>query len=239
VCNHAGIVDRGNANAAMAGTSVSSVTKQEELTLDSVREMSTAKRSSLKKEQLVKLVNSFIAHIDRLESDLEKNKAPINNNSELRTELRELKKAIFIVDATGANSYGDMPVGLTQEYWDTGNRSVIGWDTIHKLAAEQNGTPEASNDVVANVVFNATSVQEDNTSSKAKSAKLAKQVKLAKSTALWCLLPFTPLKQDAMQGQAEEGLPSQPPGVGLQGQQLRQQTPKGLPCGRPRQGEDP
>jgi hypothetical protein len=180
----------------MVSTSVSSVTDQEELTLDNVREMSTAKSSSLKKEQLVKLVNSFIAHIDRLESDLEKNKAPIDDDSELRTELRELKKAVFIVDATGANFYGDVPVGLTQEYWDTGNRSAIGWDAIHKLAAQQNVTPEASNDV-ANAVVNATSVEEDNTSSEAKSAKLAKQVKLAKSTALWCLSPFTPLTQEA------------------------------------------
>jgi hypothetical protein len=50
---------------------------------------------------------------------------------------------------------------------------------------------------VVNAVENATSVEEDNTSSKAKSAKLAKRVKLAKSTALWCLLPYTPLTQEA------------------------------------------
>jgi hypothetical protein len=200
VCDHTGIVNLEIAHAAMASTSVSSVTDQEEYTLDSVREMSTAKRSSLKKEQLVKLVNSFIAHIDRLELDLEKNKAPINVNddSELSTELRRLKEAVFL-DATGANAHGDVPVGLTQEYWDTGNRLVIGWDAIHKLATEQNGTPEASNDVMVNAVANAnaTSVEEDNTSSKAKSVKLAKRVKLAKSTALWCLLPFTPLMQEA------------------------------------------
>jgi hypothetical protein len=129
----------------------------------------------------VKLVNSFIAYIDRLESDLEKNKAP--SNGEIRTELRELKKD---------NAHGDVPVGLTQEYWDTGDRSDIGWDAIHKLAGEQNGTPVASNGVV-NVVANAdaTSVEEDDTS------KLAKQVKLAKSTAMWCLSPFTPLLKEA------------------------------------------
>jgi hypothetical protein len=81
----------------------------------------------------------------------------------------------------------------------TGNRSVIGWDPIHKLAPEQNGTPGASNNVagVVNAVVNMTSVEEDNTSSKAKLAKLAKRVKLAKSTALWCLSPFTPLTQEA------------------------------------------
>jgi hypothetical protein len=41
----------------------------------------------------------------------------------------------------------------------------------------------------------ATSVGGDNTT---KSAKLAKRVKLAKSTALWCLSPFTPVTQEAM-----------------------------------------
>jgi hypothetical protein len=138
VCNRAGIVNPEKAHAAMAGTSVSSVTK-EEYTLDSVREMSTA------------------------------------------------------------NAHGEVPVGLTQEYWDTGDRLIIGWDAIHKLAAEQNGTPGASNNVVVKVVANAnaTFVEEDDTSSKAKTVKLAKRVKMAKSTALWCLLPFTPLTQEA------------------------------------------
>jgi hypothetical protein len=119
-------------------------------------------------------------------------------DSELRTELRRLKEAVF-VNATGANAHGDVPVGLTQEYWDTGNRSVIGWDAIHKFAPEQNGTPGASNNVVVNAMANtnATSVEEDDTSSKAKSVKRAKRVKLAKSTALWCLMPFTPLMQEA------------------------------------------
>jgi hypothetical protein len=88
-----------------------------------------------------------------------------------------------------------VPVGLTQEYWDTGDRSDIRWDAIHKLAGEQNGTPVASNGVV-NVVAHAdaTSVEEDDTS---KSIKLAKRVKLAKSTDMWCLSPFTPLLQEA------------------------------------------
>jgi hypothetical protein len=40
------------------------------------------------------------------------------------------------------------------------------------------------------------------------------------------------------QGQAEEGLPGQPPGGGLHDQQLRQ-APEGLPRGRPLQGKGP
>jgi hypothetical protein len=50
---------------------------------------------------------------------------------------------------------------------------------------------------VVNAVVNATSVKEDNTSSKAKLDELAKRVMLAKSTALWCLSPYTPLTQEA------------------------------------------
>jgi hypothetical protein len=68
----------GKAHAPMAGSSVSSVSTDptEELTLDKVREMSTAKLHNLKKAQLVELVSSFIGHIDRLELHLEKNNAP-------------------------------------------------------------------------------------------------------------------------------------------------------------------
>jgi hypothetical protein len=155
---------------------------------------------------LQELCNTLIGHIGRLEFELEKNKAPHNVSTiddetfKLRAELKELKEAVF-VDVTGTNACGDGPVGLMQVYWDTGNRTVIGWDAIHKLAAEQ--TPNVEDDGakrgVVTAVVNATSVKEDNhnTSSKAKSAKLAKLVKLAKSTALWCLLPYIPLTQEA------------------------------------------
>jgi hypothetical protein len=166
VCDHARIVDREN---AMARTSVGSVTDEDNvLTLDEVRVMSTAKRGNLKKDQLVKLAINFIPHIDRLESDLDKYKMTFR-------ELRELKKAVF-VDTTGANAHGNVPVSLTQEYWDTGDRSDIRWDAIHKLAAEQNGSPVATNDVVS-VVANAdatsiaTSIEEDNTIFRTQAAK--------------------------------------------------------------------
>jgi hypothetical protein len=182
----------------MAGSnSVSTNTPDPPLTVANVREMGQANLQKLQKVQLLGVVNTCMSHIALLE--LEKDKAPTDDSDELRTELRELKKAVFIVNlTTGANAHGGVPVGLTQGYWDTGDRSDIGWDAIHKLAAEQNGTPVASNGVV-NAVANAdatpaTSVKEDNTSM---SVKLAKRVKLAKSTALWCLLPFTPLTQEA------------------------------------------
>jgi hypothetical protein len=96
--------------------------------------MSRAKRGNLKKDQLVRLAINFIAHIDRLESDLDKYKVALR-------ELRELKKAIF-VDATGASAHGDVPVGLTQEYWDTGDRSDIRWGAIHKLSPRSKTAPQ-------------------------------------------------------------------------------------------------
>jgi hypothetical protein len=47
---------------------------------------------------------------------------------------------------------------------------------------------------------------------------------MAKSTDLWCLTLFVPLTQEAKAKQRKVC-----PGGGLRGQQLRQQTPKGLP----------
>jgi hypothetical protein len=87
---------------------------------------------------------------------------PIDNKTfKLRSELKELKKDVFVVnDATGANAYGDVPVGLTQVYWDTGNRMVIGWDAIHRLAAEQTAEQTPNNGAkggVVNAVVNASS----------------------------------------------------------------------------------
>jgi hypothetical protein len=189
----------------MAGSSVSA--DPEELTLDNVRD-GKVKLNVLKKVQLQELCNTFIGHIGSLELELEKNKAPRNVSTsdetfKLRAELKELKEAVFI-DATGTNACGYVPVGLTQVYWDTGDRQVISWDTIHKLAAEQDSTNVEDNGTkrVVNAVVNATSVEEDNhnTSSEAKSAKLAKLAKLArlaKSTSLWCLMPYIPLTQEA------------------------------------------
>jgi hypothetical protein len=57
----------------MAGSSVSA--DPEELTLDNVRD-GKVKINVLKKVQLQELCNTFIGHIDRLELELEKNKAP-------------------------------------------------------------------------------------------------------------------------------------------------------------------
>jgi hypothetical protein len=162
-CDHARIVDQENAMTGNQETG-SFTDKDNVPTLDEVRMMSTAKRGNLKKDQLVKLAINFIAHIDRLQSDLDKYKIAFR-------ELRELKKAVF-VDGTGANAHGDVPVGLTQEYWDTGDRLDIRWDAIHKLAAEQDGSPVATNDVVS-IVANAvaTSVEEDVTILRTQAAK--------------------------------------------------------------------
>jgi hypothetical protein len=78
----------------------------------------------------------------------------------------------------------------TQDYLD---RPDTGWDAIHKLAAEQNVTPSA--DAPPNA--DAPPVGENGTGESNKTS-LAKRVKLARSTALWCLSPFTPVTQEAM-----------------------------------------
>jgi hypothetical protein len=90
------------------------------------------------------------------------------------------------------------------------DRADTGWDAILKLAAEQ--TPNAVADtappvledappVAANVAANAPHaphVGDSGTAGENDKSKLAKRVKLARSTDLWCLLPFTPVTQEAM-----------------------------------------
>jgi hypothetical protein len=77
----------------MAGSLVSAV--PDKLTLDNVRD-GKVKTNNLKKDQLQELCNTLISHIDRLELELEKNKAPHNVSTtdktfKLRAELKELK----------------------------------------------------------------------------------------------------------------------------------------------------
>jgi hypothetical protein len=194
-----------NLTPMMAGSSDSA--DQEDLTLDNLRD-GKVKLNVLKKVQLQELCNTFIVQIGRLELKLEKYKAPHNVSTiddktfKFRAELKELKEAFF-VNKTGTNACNDVLVGLTQVYWNTGDRSVIGWDAIHKLATEQNSTPETSNveddgtKRVVNAGVNAASEDNHKTSSKAKSTKLAKLVKQTKFTALWCLSPYIPLTQEA------------------------------------------
>jgi hypothetical protein len=122
---------------------------------------------------------------------------------ELRAELKELKDALF-VDENDINAMGDKPAGLTQAYWATGDRRVIRWDIINRLAEDNPYETSSGEDDIKGVVSKTPSAvnvtKEDNvsaTSSKAKSAKLAKLVKMAKSTDLWCLSPYVPLSQEA------------------------------------------
>jgi hypothetical protein len=175
----------------MAGGSTSSVSTNpahHKLTLDIVRD-GHVKYKNLKKDQLKELCAIFLDIIEDLELRLEEAKAPHNvstpnKNFELRAELKELKEAVF-VNKNGTNAMGDKPAGLTQAYWDTGNRRVIPWDVINRLAEDDTpcATSNGEDDVKGVViVVNATSVKEgdvNTTSSKAKSARLAKLVKLA------------------------------------------------------------
>jgi hypothetical protein len=120
------------------------------LTVVSIRVMGQVKLEKLQKARLVEAVNAYRAHINLLED-----KAPANNDdSKLRSELRELKKSVF-VDAAGAsaNAHGSVPDD-TQDYLD---RSDIGFDAILKLSAEQKRTPVASATPVS------TSIGEDDT----------------------------------------------------------------------------
>jgi hypothetical protein len=121
----------------------------------------------------------------------------VGNNSKGRLELRELKVTVYVKAAS-------VQV-ITQDTQDFMDRPDTDWDIIHKLAAEQKKNPKAADapHVAANVTANAPHappVGENGTAGTGESnkTKLAKRVKLARSTDLWCLSPFTPVTQEAM-----------------------------------------
>jgi hypothetical protein len=176
----------------------------------------SAEGKNLKKDQLNELCATFFHHIEDLELRLQKSKAPpapvSNEDYELRAELKELNDAV-LVDENGINAMEDKQTGsLTQAYWASGDKRAIPWDVINKFAEDDSVETSSKEDDVKGAVnatssaVSATSVKEDDvegatkanvTSSKAKSAKLAKLVKMAKSTDLGCLLLFVPLLQEA------------------------------------------
>jgi hypothetical protein len=168
-------------------------------TVTGIREMGQVKLEKRQKAWLVEAVNACMAHIDLLELK--------DGNDKVRLELRELKKAVFV------NAFNGNVPAYTQDTQDSMDRADTGWDAILKLAAEQNplATPNAVADappvledappVAANVAANAPHAPhlgENGTAGESDKTRLAKRVKLARFTALWCLSPFTPVTQEAM-----------------------------------------
>jgi hypothetical protein len=107
-----------------------------------------------------------------------------------------LKDAI-LVDENGINGIGDEPTGSLLQTWLRGKRPIP-WDVINKFVkddAKDKTTPSGEVNVQGAAKVKATSSEEDNvegaakvnatsskkSSSKAKSAKLAKLVEMTKS----------------------------------------------------------
>jgi hypothetical protein len=101
------------------------------LTVIGIREMGQAKLEKLHKPRFVEAIIACMAYIDLLKSD--RTPAAADDNSKLRSELRELKKAVFVNEADG-DAY-------TQDTQDVLDGSNVGWDAINKLAEEQNPAP--------------------------------------------------------------------------------------------------
>jgi hypothetical protein len=98
-----------------------------------------------------------------------------------------LKDAIF-VNENGINAMGDKPAGLTQAYWATGDRRVIPWDVINRLAEDNPCETSSGEGDIKGVVSKSPSAvnvtKEDNVSATSSKAKLSKLVQMAKSTDL-------------------------------------------------------
>jgi hypothetical protein len=109
------------------------------LTVIGIREMGQTRLEKLYKPRLIKAVNACMAYITLLESDRTPAAAD-DNYYKLRSELRELKKAVFVNAAEG-DAY-------TQDTQDVLDGPNVGWDTINKLAEEQNtaGPPATAMD---------------------------------------------------------------------------------------------
>jgi hypothetical protein len=137
--------------------------------------MGQVKMAKNRKAWLIEAVKVCMARIDLLESNEDGNE--VGNDSKVRSELRELKAAVFLNAAS-------VQV-ITQDRQDFMDRPDTDWDAIHKLAAEQKATPEATPTdappVAANVPANAPHappVRENGTAGTGESnkTKLAKRV---------------------------------------------------------------
>jgi hypothetical protein len=171
------------------------------LTVEGIREMGddmSVKLNKYHKPRLIEAIVVCMARIDLLEASDSNIRS--DGNANVRAELRELKVAVFASVSNAA---------LTQDTQDVLDRPNVGWDDIHKLARgaswheEQNpaplhtapltaveDTPPARDGNVAPPVGESGTGENDK-------LKLAKRVKLARSTDLWCLSPFTPVTQEA------------------------------------------
>jgi hypothetical protein len=151
------------------------------LTVTGIREMVQARLEKLHKPRLIKGITACMALIDLLESGG-------SEVSKVRSELKELKLSVFTnASATTATSTVNAVTQDTQDFLDRPN---IGWDAIHKLAKEQNPTPFTA---TPNAVKDTPPPPGGGNGT----GELAKQLKLARSTDLWCLLSFVPVTQEA------------------------------------------
>jgi hypothetical protein len=173
------------------------------LTVKGIREMGddmSVKLNKYHKPRLIEAIVVCMARIDLLEAS--DGNVRSDGNSNVRAELRELKAAVFAIMSNAV---------LTQDTQEVLDRPNVGWDDIHKLARgaswheEQNpappltAPPTAVKDTPPATARNrndAPPVGENGTGENDMS-KLAKRVKLARSTDLWCLSPFTPVRQEA------------------------------------------
>jgi hypothetical protein len=158
-------------------------------TVAGIREMGDDKSAKLMKYHKPRLIEAIVtcmARIDLLET---------SDDGNVRSELRRLKASVFAkASASTSNAV------VLQDTQDILDRLNVGWDAINKLAEEQNPTPlTASLTPPATVmVLAAAPPNGEDVIRESDKSKLAKRVKLARSKDLWCLSPFTPVTQEAM-----------------------------------------
>jgi hypothetical protein len=181
------------------------------LTVEGIREMGDKSVKLLKYHmpRLIEAIVVFMARIDLLAAS----DGNVRSDGNIRAELRELKAAVFANVSNAAV--------VTQDVLDRPN---VGWDAIHKLAQEQNPMPLTA--PLTAVEDNPPCHGQGREGLPSRQGEQhpwgKRQVKAGQAGQAGevhgpvVLVAFH--AGDAIgQGQAEEGLPAQPPGGGLHG----------------------
>jgi hypothetical protein len=141
-----------------------------------------AKLQKFHKPRLIEAIVTCMARIDLLET---------SDDGNVRSELRKLK-ADVLANASTSNAVVTL------------DRPNVGWDAINKLAEEQNpASLTAVADIPPAMAMVGTAAPHapplgGNGTGESNNSKLAKRVKVARSTDLWCLSPFAPVTQETM-----------------------------------------
>jgi hypothetical protein len=199
------------------GTGTGTDPDSDELTLENVKD-GTIKYRTLRKDKLQLLCGTLLDHIEDYEAKfveayVKEAKAKAKAIGEIdqiitvqRAEIEELKEAVLVSNASNVELRAELKEAKVEkakvELESEGDVFFVDNGTGHRDRVPAHVAPttsigEEGEEDVMGVEEGDVNVKVNATSNEAKSSKLAKLVKLAKSTNMWCLSPHVPLSQEA------------------------------------------